>query len=166
MHSKYPNPFMVKLCKTFWSHYKDFLILAESMTATGFEGREINIIKSGPIPRVYNLPYALASIFGQKLHPDGTITYCEKKNANVFRSWYENIRKNQPAGSIVAQSTTSHSWPYPALLYKRGTWAAVDLIFFLPDLPMTFIGEQDGHAFRTKTTNIFTKVKIFIIFIS
>lgn len=70
------------------------------------------------------------------------------------------MRKFQPDGSLVVQSTTSHSWPYPALLYKRGTWAAVDLIFFLPDIPMTFIGEQDGHAFRSKTTNIFTKVVV------
>lgn len=130
------------------------------MSATGFEGRELNIIKSGPVPRVYSLPYALSSIFGIKLHPDGAITQCEKKNANVFRSWYENMRKNQPLGSLVVQSTTSHSWPYPALLYKRGTWAAIDLIFFFPDIPMTFIGEQDGHAFRTKTTNIFTKVVV------
>ncbi len=57
-------------------------------------------------------------------------------------------------------STTSHIWPYPALLYKRGLWAAVDLFFFLPDIPMTFIGEYEGHAFRTKTTNIFTKITL------
>lgn len=44
---KYPNPFLIKLSKTLWNRYKDFLILAESMSATGFEGREISIIKSG-----------------------------------------------------------------------------------------------------------------------
>ena len=43
---KYPNPFLIKLSKTLWNRYKDFLILAESMSATGFEGREISIIKS------------------------------------------------------------------------------------------------------------------------
>ena len=116
-------------------------------------------MSSGPIPRVYNIPMALSTIFGEKLHRDGSIISCERKDVNVFRSWYEYSRKFNPVGSLMIQSTTSHCWPYPALLYKRGTWAAVDVFFFLPDIPMTFIGEQDGHAFRTKTTNIFTKVE-------
>ena len=45
------------------------------MSAPGFEGREISIIRSGPIPRVYSMPYALATILGQKLHPDGSTIY-------------------------------------------------------------------------------------------
>lgn len=82
-----------------------------------------------------------------------------------------------PEGSFVVQSTTYHTWPYPALLYKKGTWAAVDLFFMLNDIPMTFIGELgiiiirlvnvshaiyilDGHAFKVKTTNIFSHVRI------
>jgi starch synthase len=40
-------------------------------------------------------------------------------------------------------------------MFKKATWAFIDLIFFLPEIPMTFIGEQDGKAYRTKTTSIF-----------
>lgn len=28
----------------------------------------------------------------------------------------------------------------------------------LPDIPMTFMGEEEGHAFRIKTTNVFNHV--------
>jgi hypothetical protein len=31
------------------------------------------------------------------------------------------------------------------MLYKSGTWPAVDVFFlFLPDIPMTFIDEEEG----------------------
>lgn len=28
----------------------------------------------------------------------------------------------------------------------------------LPDIPMTFMGEEEGHAFRVKTTNVFNHI--------
>jgi len=46
------------------------------------------------------------------------------------------------------------------MLYKRGTWAAIDLLFFLPDIPMTIIGEREGKATKVKSVNIFAQVKI------
>ena len=45
-----------------------------------------------------------------------------------------------PKGSIVVVSTTSYNWPLPALLYKKGVWAAIDLFFTIQDIPMTLIG--------------------------
>ena len=35
---------------------------------------------------------------------------------------------------------------------------AVDVLFMLPDPPMTFIGEHDGHSYRTKTINVMQKI--------
>ena len=60
-----------------------------------------------------------------------------------------------PTGAIVIQSTTYHTWPYPALLYKKGTWAALDLLFFLPNNTITFIGEIEGKASKVKSANIY-----------
>lgn len=60
-----------------------------------------------------------------------------------------------PEGAIIIQSATGHSLPYPALLYGRGAWAAVDVLFFLNFVPMTFIGEQDGYAYRTKISSLY-----------
>lgn len=45
------------------------------------------------------------------------------------------------------------------MLYKRGAWAACDLVFFMPDIPMTFIGEIEGKATKVKATNFFASVK-------
>jgi len=45
-------------------------------------------------------------------------------------------------------------------LYKRGSWAACDLFYFLPDIPMTFIGEKEGKATKVKITNFFETLKV------
>mmetsp|Transcript_22796 Transcript_22796/g.22534 ORF Transcript_22796/g.22534 Transcript_22796/m.22534 type:complete len:1013 (+) Transcript_22796:2043-5081(+) len=65
------------------------------------------------------------------------------------------MAEKMPEGAIVIQSATGHSLPYPALLYGRGAWAAVDVLFFLNYIPMTFIGEQDGNAFRSKISALY-----------
>ena len=157
---QYANPFLIKICRSLWKKFPSFLIVAEAWGGRGFENREFNIVKSGPIPRMFDLPIALSTLFGKKLKRDGNIVTCEKTDVNVFRNWYENIKKFMPKGSILIQSTTSHIWPYPVLLYKRATWPIIDLFFLLPDIPMTFIGENEGEAVRMKTTNIFTKISI------
>ena len=48
----------------------------------------------------------------------------------------------------MLQSSTAHSLPYPAYLYGKGTWAAIDILFFMPDVPITFMGELDGEVYR------------------
>jgi hypothetical protein len=46
------------------------------------------------------------------------------------------------------QSSTSHILPLPAYLYGKGTWAAIDTLFFMPDLPITFMGELEGQVYK------------------
>lgn len=53
-----------------------------------------------------------------------------------------------PEGSILIQSSTAHSWPYPAFLYGKASWAAVDILFLLPDIPITFNSEVTGEIYR------------------
>ena len=50
------------------------------------------------------------------------------------------------------QSSTAHQWPYPAYLFGRGTWAAVDILHFLPDIPITFMGEVQGEIYHLGTS--------------
>lgn len=157
---QYANPFLIKICKNLWAKFPNFLIVAETWGGKGFEGREFNIVKSGPIPRMFDLPIALSTLYGKRLRRDGNIVPCEKTNMNIFQSWYENIKKYMPKGSILIQSTTSNIWPYPVTLYKRAALPIVDLFFLLPDIPMTFIGENDGETARIKAANIFTRISI------
>jgi len=58
------------------------------------------------------------------------------------------MNNQYPKGSLVIQSSTSHCWPYPALLYKRGAWLSVDILFLLNHIPITFMGEIYGEAYR------------------
>ena len=153
----FANPFYLKLCKTLWQHFPNFIFIGDVIGGRKFKNREENLILSGIIPRLYTLPQALASIFGKYLHQNGTITEIEKQAVNSLRSWYEGLRGHNPSGSIVIQSTTSHAFPYPAYLFQRATWSVIDLFFFMPDLPMTFLGEDQGHAFRIKTVNNFRR---------
>lgn len=98
---------------------------------------------------------AVAQIVGINLNENGSVSKIEPKNVTLLKKWYEEIHKFLPERAILIQSTSSHAWPYPSFIFKKATWAFIDLLFFLPEIPMTFIGEQDGKAYRTKTTSIF-----------
>lgn len=65
-----------------------------------------------------------------------------------MKKWHEDSHRWLPEGSILMQSSTSHSWPYPAYLYGKGTWAAVDILYFMPDIPITFMGETIGDVLK------------------
>lgn len=155
LRDQYANPLFVKLCKELWRECPDFYIIADVWTGSGLEDRGACIAKSGPVPRLYDLPVKLSSLFGKKLHKNGTFDNIEAKDVSVLKKWCEEMDKTMPAGAILVQSSTGHSLPYPALLYGRGAWAAVDVLFFLPFIPVTFIGEQDGHAYRSKISSLY-----------
>ncbi len=152
---QYANPIFTKFCKEMWRRYPDFNIIADVWHGTGLEDRDRAIARSGPIPRLYDLPIKLASLFGKRLHKNGHIDPIERRDVTTMRLWYEERKRKMPEGAIMIQSSTGHSLPYPALLYGRGAWASVDLLFFMPDIPMTFIGEQAGFTYRNRITNIY-----------
>ena len=119
------------------------------------ENRQGILARSGIVPRLFKLPTAIASLFGKKLMKDGSIMGCKPETVRIFKTWYDKCREYTPEGSYLIQSSSSHIWPYPALLYGRGAWSAVDVLFFLPDIPMTFMGEIDGHAYRKTITSVY-----------
>ena len=144
----YPNPFFIKLCRRLWEMNENMIIIGECLGGYMFEQRQIILARSGVIPRLYKLPTAISQLFGRKLHTDGRLEKQEKGNVGVIKNWYEDTRKYLPNGSILMQSSTSHSMPYPAYLYGRGAWAAIDILFFMPDVPITFMGELDGDVYK------------------
>lgn len=144
----YPNPFFVKMCKKLWFLNPNFMILGECWGGFMFEHRQIILARSGVIPRLYRLPIALSSVFGKTLHKDGRLERGEKGDASAIIRWHEDSRRFLPEGTILLQSSTAHSLPYPAYLYGKGTWAAIDVLFFMPDVPITFMGELGGEVYR------------------
>ena len=125
------------------------MVIGECWGGFKFEHRQIILARSGIVPRLFKLPQVLSQIFGKKLHRDGKVTNLDSKEpVDSLFSWYDQSHLQVPEGTIMIQSSTTHTWPYPAFLYGRGSWAAVDVLYFFPDLPITFNGEITGEVFR------------------
>ena len=155
MMEHYPNPFFVKLCKKLWETNPDFVIIAECWGGFLFENRQIILTRSGVVPRLFKLPQTISGLFGKRLHKDGRITKCQRDNVLTMKKFHTESHQFLPEGSILIQSSTTNVWPYPAYLYGKATWAAVDILHFMPDIPMTFMNEIDGEIFRIGTTQVF-----------
>ena len=151
----YANPFLIKLTKSIWKDYPNFVFFGECWLTGRFAKRHEVLSKSGIIPRMYTLPILLSEILGKKIQRDGRIDKIQPRSVEIIKEWYNEHYKDLPEGAILIQSSSGQIWPYPALLYGRGNWAAVDLLFTLPDVPMTFMNEIDGEAYRVKIINVY-----------
>ena len=120
-----------------------------------FYQRHISLTKSGIIPRLYTLPIILCEVLGKKIQRDGRIDSVPPTDITLIKEWYNENYKELPEGALLIQSSSGQVWPYPSLLYGRGNWSAVDLLFSLPDIPMTFMDEIDGEAYRVQITNVY-----------
>jgi hypothetical protein len=152
---QYPNPFLIKLTKSVWKEFPQFMFIGECWSSQKFQNRHVVLTRSGIIPRMYTLPRTLSSVFGRRIHRNGYMETCKPSPVSIFKEWI--IENNQflPEGSVVIQSSCGQVWPYPALLHGRGNWSAIDLLFALPDVPMTFMEEINGEAYRVQITNVY-----------
>jgi len=111
--------------------------------------------RSAVIPRLYKLPIAISSLFGKSLSKDGTVNSTHKSSVVAIKKWYDETRRFLPDGTILLQSSTAHTLPYPAYLYGKGTWASIDILYFMPDIPITFMNEIEGEVYNISQTNIY-----------
>ena len=151
----YANPLLIKLTKNIWNEFPEFFFIGECWLNERFSKRHINLIESGIIPRMYTLPIIICEILGKHIKRNGEIESVHPGDVNLIKNWYQKNYEGLPNGSLLIQSSSGQVWPYPALLYGRGNWSAVDLLFSLPDIPMTFMDEIDGEAYRVKITNVY-----------
>lgn len=157
---EYPNPFLVKLTKSVWKKNPKFLFIGEAWGSKKSTNRHIILSKSGIVPRMYTLPRALSSVFGRRIHRNGYIEKCTPEPVSIIRDWLDENNAFLPEGAITIQGSSGQVWPYPALLYGRGNWTAVDLLFTLPDVPMTFMDEIEGEAYRVKITSVYSSYEM------
>ena len=66
----YANPFFIKLARKVWKHRPNFMLIGECWGGFRFENRQIIMARSAVIPRLFNLPVALSTLFGKKLHKE------------------------------------------------------------------------------------------------
>ncbi len=152
----YANPLLSDFCHKIWQKFPHLTLIGENCTTIEHTRTEVSLINSGIIPRLYSFPYAAATLYGKRLSQEGVFHDSEALGVNSFRIWYETFARSLPEGAIIIQSTTHHSWPNPALLFKRGAWSFIDLMFMFPHIPMTFMGELDGYGYRCKTLDMVT----------
>ena len=152
----YANPLLVKLTREIWNNFPEFIFLGECWLEEKYSQRHVSLVKSGIIPRMYTLPIIICQMLGKKISHNGNMESVPPENVSIIKEWYKENYNNLPEGSILVQSSSGQVWPYPALLYGRGNWSAIDLLFTLPDVPMTFMNEIDGEAYRVQITNVYT----------
>lgn len=146
MERGYPNPFIVKFCREMWNAYPNFIVLAEAHFH-----REAQLLASGAIPQSVRIPQILASISGKSLRRDGSVSRLPDKNRSTARTLsrlFRNDRTWLPKNPILVNCTCTHLSPLPGVLYGRRAWLAVDLLLFLPEIPMLMFGEERGRAYR------------------
>ena len=152
----YANPLLIKLTKEIWNESPEFIFLGECWLEEKYSQRHVNLVKSGIIPRMYTLPVIICQMLGKKIMHNGNMESVPPENVSIIKEWYKENYQNLPEGAILVQSSSGQVWPYPALLYGKGNWSAIDLLFALPDIPMTFMNEIDGEAYRVQITNVYT----------
>lgn len=142
----YPNPFIIKFCREMWNTYPDFIVMAEAHFH-----REAQLLSSGAIPHTVRIPQIVASISGKSLRRDGFVTRLPgsvRSSARTLSRLYRNDKAWLPKNPIMINCTCSHLSPLPGVLYGRRAWIAVDLLHFLPEIPMQMFGEERGRAYR------------------
>eukprot|EP01029_Cantina_marsupialis_P007838 TRINITY_DN189075_c0_g1_i3.p1 TRINITY_DN189075_c0_g1~~TRINITY_DN189075_c0_g1_i3.p1 ORF type:complete len:1530 (-),score=535.14 TRINITY_DN189075_c0_g1_i3:816-5405(-) len=141
----YPNPFLVKMARSLWAKFPEFIIVGDS-----YWNRDSSLMRSGILPRDQSLLNVLSLMKGRSVEKDGTVNVLNDKDcASSFRSWLNQI-PNLPQGGehmrILASSGSRV--PYPVLLLEQDAWCLADLVYFLPGMPMTFQDERTkAHRF-------------------
>ena len=152
----YANPLLIKLTREIWNDFPEFIFVGDCWLEEKYSQRHVSLVKSGIIPRMYTLPVLICQMLGKKILHNGNMESVPPENVSIIKEWYKENYQNLPEGAILIQSSSGQSWPYPALLYGRGNWSAIDLLFTLPDIPMTFMNEIDGEAYRVQITNVYS----------
>ncbi|KAA8498177.1 Glycogen synthase [Porphyridium purpureum] len=142
----YPNPFLIKVVREMWNEFPNFLVIGESHFH-----REIELVQSGLIVHSFRVAQILASLSGRTLRRDGSVAripMSKRSTARTLTKLYKNERDYMPKDPVMVQSSCFHTTPYPGGLYGRKAWMAVDLLYFLPGIPMLLFGEDKGQSVR------------------
>ena len=157
----YPNPLLIKLTKTIWKKYPNFIFIGEcNENHEKYINRQFILGKSGIIPHLYILPKILCSIYGKQLGELNLKDYLKGNNiTDMLNNYYSYMSRHMPLNSLSMLSSGGDAWPYPALLFGRGNWPFITALFTLSDIPMTFMNEMEGQLKRFQITNVFEYIE-------
>ena len=122
------------MTKNIWKNFPEFIFIGECWINEKYyfkPKRHINLIKSGVIPRMNFLPIIMNELLILK----------NQKITELIENCYKEIYKGLPEEAIMFQS--SYTIPFLSNINQKVIFPIIDLLFFLPDIPITFMEEQN-----------------------
>lgn len=140
--ASYANPLFVKLARTLWAKFPQFTLIGETKW-----NRERSMVLSGIIPSTTKLPNVIGQLLTEQVQP-----HPHRTGKSIIQQWYRE-RPKIPRGSIIVCPSSQHTFTYPHHQYELGAFAYVSLLFMLPEVPMTSLGEREASQFKVNLSN-------------
>ena len=140
---EYPNPFLIKITKNIWKDFPQFIFFGECIINENNNKikRHINLVKSGIIPRMISLPMIINELYGNQIQNDGSVIQKSPKNVKILENYFKEIYNGLPEGSILVQNSFNIS--FLSNINETALPSIIELLFFLPDIPITFMNEEN-----------------------
>ena len=158
----YPNPLFIKLTKSIWEYFPDFIFIGEFNDKNlKYTNRQFILSKSGLIPKIYILPEVFSHLYEINLGIDPLMSFMKKSSINhMLRAYNEYFNKNMPLNTHCIISSGNDIWPYPNLLFGNGALPYITALFTMNYIPMTFMDEIHGELKRNFPYSYFESSKI------
>ena len=158
----YPNPLFIKLTKTIWEDFPEFIFIGEFNDKNlKYVNRQFVLSKSGLIPKIYIFPEVFSHLYEINLGIDPLIPIIKKNGINnILKAYNEYLNKNMPLNTQCILSSGNDIWPYPNLLFGNGAIPYITALFTMNYIPMTFQDEINGELRRNYPYSYYESSKI------
>lgn len=158
----YPNPLFIKITKSIWEYFPDFIFIGEFNDKNlKYINRQFVLSKSGLIPKIYILPEVFSHLYEINLGIDPLMSFMKKNSINhMLRAYNEYFNKNMPLNTQCIISSGNDIWPYPNLLFGNGALPYITALFTMNYIPMTFMDEIHGELKRNYPYSYFESSKV------
>ena len=158
----YPNPLFIKLTKSIWEYYPEFIFIGEFNDKNlKYVNRHFVLSKSGLIPKIYIFPEVFSHLYDINLGIEPLMPSVKKNSINnMLKAYNEYFNKNMPLNTQCIISSGNDIWPYPNLLFGNGAIPYITALFTMNYIPMTFMEEINGELKRNYPYSYFESSKI------
>ena len=157
----YPNPLFIKLTKSIWEKYPEFIFIGEFINnSMKYNNRQFVLGKSGLITKVNMLPEIFTHLYNINTGISNIIPSFKKSSINdIIKNYYNLLSDNLPLNSYFISSSGGTIWPYPNLLYGPGCIPYITALFTLNNIPMTYTNEIYGKSKRYQLCSYYDSIK-------
>ena len=158
----YPNPLFIKLTKTIWEDFPEFIFIGEFNDKNKkYVNRQFVLSKSGLVPKIYLFPEVFSHLYEINLGIDPLMPFVKKNDINnILKAYNEYFNKNMPLNTQCIISSGNDIWPYPNLLFGNGAIPYITALFTMNYIPMTYQDEINGDLKRNFPYSYYESSKI------